>query len=210
MTHKNMQCYFKQNNIKHIDYKDIEIDDYDEWKKQHDDNEKEDEKLLLEFRAKYCLSEKEGQEYIQSKDSLNRMHKIIEKSKKEEADPAYQHAKKLKKISIVELEKQLNEALEKEKYVKLTLDKPEMGQYVIVPFTVQDADSSRKEYDSKHNLQKIIKKALEETNWRPMSEGTSYRLGYVYGRLKGYEREEDMANLFRTKTQERTSNTINF
>lgn len=190
------------------DYIDIEIDDYGEWKKQHDDNEKEDEKLLLEFRAQYCLSEKEGQEYIQSKDSLNRMHEIIEKSKKEEADPAYQQAKKLKKISIVELEKLLNEALEKKQYVKLTLDKPEMGQYVIVPFTVQDADTSRKEYDSKHSLQKIIKKALEETNWRLMSEGTSYRLGYVYGRLKGYEREDDMANLFRTKSSEKSSNTI--
>ena len=190
------------------DYKDIEIDDYDDWKKQHDDLERENEKLLLEYREKYCLSEKEGQEYILSKDSLNRMHEIIEKSKKEEADPAYQHAKKLKKISIVELEKLLNEALEKKQYVKLTLDKPEMGQYVIVPFTVQDADSSRKEYDSKHSLQKVIKKVLEETNWRLMSEGTSFRLGYVYGRLKGYEREDDMANLFRTKSSEKTSNAI--
>ncbi len=190
------------------DYKDIEIDDYDEWKKQHDDLERENEKLLLEFRTKYCLSEKEGQEYILSKDSINRMHEIIEKSKKEETDPAYQHAKKLKKISIVELEKLLNEVLEKEMYTKLTLDKPEMGQYVIVPFTVQDAESSRKEYDSKHKLQKIIKNTLEETNWRLMSEGTSFRLGYVYGRLKGYEREDDMANLFRTKSSEKTSNAM--
>lgn len=183
------------------DFIDIEVDDYDEWKVQQDIKRKEDEELLQNFRTKYCLSDKEGQEYIEAKSSLNRVSEIIKESEQKELDPAYQLAVKLKKISVVELEKLLSKALEKEKYTKLTLDKPEMGQYVIVPFTVQDANSSRKEYDSKHKLQKIIKKSLEETNWRLMSEGTTYRLGYVYGRLKGYEREEDIANLFRIKLQ---------
>jgi len=32
-----------------------------------------------------------------------------------------------------------------------------------------------------------------------MSEEVNYRLGYLSGRLKGYEREEDMTNLFRKK-----------
>lgn len=32
-----------------------------------------------------------------------------------------------------------------------------------------------------------------------MSEGMTYRLGYLYGRLKGYEREEDLLDLIKHK-----------
>lgn len=181
----------------HCDYKNVEVDDFDEWKKQRDKERKEDEALLQKYRGKYCLPEKEGQEFIHAKNSINQFHQILEDHKRKETDPAYGKAKQLKKLSVIELEKLLNKVLEKEKYIKLILDKPEIGLYVIVPFTVQDADTSRKKYDSTHKLQKVIKAVLEKTNWRLMSEGISYRLGYVYGRLKGYEREEDLANLVR-------------
>lgn len=30
-----------------------------------------------------------------------------------------------------------------------------------------------------------------------MSDGVMYRIGYVYGRLKGYEQEEDLMKLFK-------------
>ncbi len=32
---------------------------------------------------------------------------------------------------------------------------------------------------------------MRETNWRLMSDGISYRLGYLNGRLRAYEGEED-------------------
>ena len=178
-------------------YKNVEVDDFEEWRKERDKERKNDEELLKEYRSKYCLTDKEGQEYIQSRTSINNFHQMVGEQKRKDADPAYSKARNLKKLSVIELEKLLSLTLEKQKYVKLVLNSPEIGQYVIVPFTVQDADNSRKEYDSTHKLQRIIKDALIETNWRLMSEGTSYRLGYVYGRLKGYEREEDLANLVR-------------
>ncbi len=181
------------------DFKKVEEDDFEEWKKQQDKERKEDEELLHKFRTKYCMSEKEGQEYVSQKVLMEHLNRTMEESKRKETDPAYKKVKQLKKISVVELERLLNKALKKQKYRKLTFDKPEIGQFVIISFTVQDADSSRKEYDSTHELQRLIKNTLEKTNWRLMSEGTSYRLGYVYGRLKGYEKEEDLANLFRTK-----------
>ncbi len=183
----------------HCDYKNIEVDDFDEWKKQRDKERKEDEELLKKYRGKYCLSDKEGQDYVEYKLRLNNITELMKESDRKNADPTYQKAKQLKTLTVLELEKLLVKILEKDKYIKLTLDKPEMNQYVIVPFTVQDADTSRKEYDSTHTLQKVIKNALEETNWRLMSEGTSYRLGYVYGRLKGYEREDDLAEVIKRK-----------
>lgn len=99
----------------------------------------------------------------------------------------------------MELEKLLSEVLEKEKYTKLNFDKPEIERYVIVPFTVQDDYSSRKDYDSRNQIQKIIIKTLEDKNWRLMTEGVAYRLGYVSGRLKGYEREDDLIKLVSNK-----------
>lgn len=36
---------------------------------------------------------------------------------------------------------------------------------------------------------------LEDTNWRLASSGISYRLGYLTGRLRAFEREEDMRQL---------------
>ena len=79
----------------------------------------------------------------------------------------------------------------------MTLEKPDIDKFVIVWFTIQDADSSRKERDSEYKLRGLIKKILVGTNWRLMTEGVSYRLGYLSGRLKGYEREEDLVLLIK-------------
>lgn len=89
----------------------------------------------------------------------------------------------------------LAKILEKNGYVKLVFDKPEISQFVIIPFTVQDDNPKRKDRESELELRKIINKTLEKTNWRPMSEGMTYRLGYLYGRLKGYEKEDDLIKL---------------
>lgn len=179
---------------KHVE---TEVDDLSKKDTTWEKKQEKDRQLLAKYRAKYCLSEKEGDEYVRHTDQMKALMDSFKEKEKKEADPAFQKAKKLKKLGIVDLEKILTEVLEKEKYIKLSLDKPEMGKFVIVPFTVQDADSSRKEYDSTTKLRKLIKTTLEDTNWRLMTEGASYRLGYVYGRLKGYEREEDLMEIVR-------------
>lgn len=189
-------------------YVETEIDDLSKKDTTWEKKQEKDRQLLIKYRVKYCLSEKDGDEYVRHTDQMKALMDSFKEQEKKEADPAFQKAKKLKKLSIVELEKTLTETLEKERYIKLSLDKPEMGKFVIVPFTVQDADSSRKEYDSTTKLRKLIKKTLEDTNWRIMTEGASYRLGYVYGRLKGYEREEDLMEIVRKKRNEDESGFI--
>ncbi len=176
-----------------------EVDDFAKWEKKHDKEERENVELLKKYRTIYCLSDKEGQGHIEQTIRLDSVTALMKEDERKKADPAYQKTKQLKILTVLELEKLLLEALKKEKYIKLSFDKPEMDNYVIVPFTIQDADTSRKEYYNTHTLQKTIKNALETTNWRLMSEGARYRLGYVHGRLKGYEREEDLAELVRVK-----------
>jgi len=181
-------------------YKKNDVFDFKKSKEDRVKKDKKDKMLLSKYRKDFCLDEKTGQEYILNMDRITAFTKELKEQEEKLKDPAYQKAKNLKKLSVVELEKLLTKILEKEKYIKLIFDKPEMGQYVIIPFTVQEASSKRKEYDTINVLKKLLKNTLEETNWRLMTEGVSCRLGYVYGRLKGYEREEDLANLIRVKT----------
>ena len=64
-----------------------------------------------------------------------------------------------------------------------------------VGFNCLDTKSDRKDYDSIKTLEKLVKKRLIDTNWRMMSDGIHYRLGYLNGRIRAYEREEDLKNL---------------
>ncbi len=173
------------------EYKETEIDDLD-------DKKDADCKLLTDYREKYCFNDKEGTEYITTARQLQTHAEYMRDKEQKAADPAYQQAKNLKKLTITELEELVGKVIAKAKYQKLELGKPEIDRFVIVPFTAQDTDTSRKEYDSENQPKRLLKKALEDTNWRLMSDGISYRLGYVSGKLKGYEKEDDLANLIRT------------
>ncbi len=174
-----------------------ETDDFSKMRTDRIDRENREKELLKKHRADFCLSAAEGQEYLQSLVQLETLRKLAEKIELRQKDPDYKKAENLKKWNVVELEKTLSSELEKEQYLKLSFDKPEIGKYVIVPFTTQDADTSRKEKDSEYGLRKIFKKALQDSNWRLMSEGVSYRLGYLSGRLKGYEQEEDLVEIIK-------------
>ena len=89
----------------------------------------------------------------------------------------------------------LGPVLEKAGYTEFSLDKPEMGKDVFVGFNCLDSKSGREDYDSRKTLQKLVRKTLEDTNWRLMSDGISYRLGYLNGRLRAYEKEDDIKQL---------------
>ena len=93
------------------------------------------------------------------------------------------------------LVRSLAASLKKEEYINLDFSKPEIGRDIIINFTVQDNKTDRGEYDSRIQFQRTIKKALEKTNWRLMSDGAYYHLGILNGRLRGYEVEEDLLKL---------------
>jgi len=176
-------------------YKEIDVDDFDSDRERWEKEKAADLKLLTDFREKYCMNEVEGGEYVTLAMQLKSFYEHQAEKERKEANPAYHKALQLKKLTVIELEKLLIKSLDKGGFIKLTLDKPEIAKYVIISFTAQDSDSTRKEADSTNQLKKLLKKTLEDTNWRLMSEGVTYRLGYVYGRLKGYEREEDLMEI---------------
>jgi len=171
------------------------ITDFEKSRKEQEEKEAKHKKLLETYRKDFVLDDKSGQEYIEQMEAMEVASIIREEERQKYESPVYQRSLQLKKTTIIELEKLLIQSLEKAKYIKLSFDKPEIGQYVIVPFTIQDSDSSRKDRISSFELEKVIKDTLEDTNWRLLSNSIMYRLGFLEGKLKGYEQEEDMLKL---------------
>lgn len=128
---------------------------------------------------------------------MKSLNEMLQKDEAKKKDPAYQKAISLKKLKVVELNKLLKEATQKEGYIDLQFEKPEMGKFVAVPFVTQDDKPERSDYDSGSQLKKIINTTLEGTNWRLMNEGVHYRVGYLNGRLRCYESEDDLTELLR-------------
>lgn len=176
-------------------------EEHKKWLEERRLKEEEEKKLLEQYRDKYCLNDKEGKEYVETLEAMEVAHEVHEEEKEKYDDKAYQIAVNLKRLTVMELEKLLSETLEKEKYVKFTLDKPDMGRFVTIPFSVLDALSTRKSNDSQANLKKLIKEILEKTNWRLTDNTVSYRLGYLSGTLKAYEHEEDLLELAGAKKE---------
>lgn len=160
-------------------------------------------------RQRFCLSEKEGAEFIQGKENLERMGKLMDEIKeKEKNKDLYDKVKELKKLKITELEEMLAAILEKAGYIKLSFKTPEITKDVVVPFIVYDQRSDREGRASTYELEKLLRKSLVDTNWRLMTDGTSYRLGMLEGRLHGYEREEDLLGLVKTQEKKVSKNRI--
>lgn len=196
--HKCKACGYTRTEIENLAKHDEE---HKKWKEEQKKKETEDKKLLEKYREKYCLSDKEGKEYVETLEAMEVAHEVQEEEKRKYEDKSQQIVVNLKRLTVLELEKLLSGALEKEKYVKFTLANPDMGKFVTVPFTTLDSNSSRHQNVSEATLKKLIKDLLEDTNWRLMNNDVRYRLGYVSGTLKAYEREEDLLALVKPKKE---------
>lgn len=107
----------------------------------------------------------------------------------------YDAVKSVRKLKIAQLSELLTPVVSKKQYRDFKLGQPQLGREVSLGFNCLDAKDDREEYQSKKDLQKLIEKTLIDTNWRLMSDGVSYRLGYLSGRLRAYETEEDIKKL---------------
>ncbi len=200
--HKCKACGYTKTEIEDFAKHDEE---HKKWEEEQKKKEEEDKKLLEKYREEFCLSEKDGIEHVETLEALEVGHEVYEEEKQKYDDKAYQVAVNLKRLNVLELEKLLSEKLQKETYVKFTLEKPDMGRFVTIPFSVLDANSTRNPNISEATLKKLIKDTLEDTNWRLMSDGIHYRLGYLSGTVKAYEQEEDLLELSGAKKEVKSS-----
>lgn len=146
-----------------------------------------------EDRKRYCLSKEEGMNYISGREHLKQATALMKDS--EEHKEAYEAVEKIKTLSIVDLEHLLGTIVEQSGYTKLELGKPDTQRGLTIEFSLQDNTPGRSEYESVKPLQKLLQKTLAETNWRLMSDGITYRLGFITGRLRGYSGKEALLEL---------------
>jgi hypothetical protein len=137
-------------------------------------------------RLEFCLSEEKGIEYIQGLQRMESFSKIVEDIKeREDNKEKYDAIKKIRKLVFGEVQKLLEDTLIKGFYTNLQFKTPEMMKGVTVEFVVVDSKSGREKYDSRMMLKKLMDKTLKGTNWKLMSDGVSYNLGFLSGRIKG-------------------------
>ena len=160
-------------------------------------NEPEPVDKYLELDRKRFVFDKDMMfKYQQKLNHLVRRAKLhaTEQDKVEHVD-VYDGIKQIKKLKIAQLKELLEPIFTKDGYSDFKLGDPQIGREVSLDFSCLDTKDDREEYDSKKTLHKAIEKALEETNWRLMSAGVSYRLGFLSGSLRAYESEEDLKKL---------------
>ena len=170
------------------------------YKDKMDRSTKEEERSDPEYdkdRIHFCLEDKEFRDKLYEIQRGFEGMAALGKELKEKNDNKhiYDALKEVKKPKIAELTPLLSPLLEKAGYTEFSLDKPEMGRDVYIGFSCLDTKSDREDYDSRKTLKKLVDKALVDTNWRLMSDGINYRLGYLSGRIRAYEREEDLKKL---------------
>lgn len=154
---------------------------------------KEEEKIDPNFASdqkKYCLSDEEGRRYIEESQSMKELSDLLKDH--EENKDVFEAIKNIQKLTFLELQNLLTPILEKAGYLQFSFEKPEIQKDVILEFSMQDSKSGRVDRASAYDAQKLIKKTLAPTNWRLMSEGLNYKLGFLQGRLRGVLRERKL------------------
>lgn len=171
--------------------------------------EEEHDPYWEEDKARFLLTNEKVQEYLKGKQNLERLAEWGKKHKEREANKElYEAVAQIKKVNIGQLDSVLKPSIEKAGYTELTFDKPEINKDVYIGFSCLDGKPERVEYDSRKELKKVIESALSETNWRLMSDGISYRLGYLSGRVRAYEREDELLGLVNKKHAKKTKRTV--
>lgn len=176
-------------NCKHVEVQEVE--------KVVIEEEKEDTSFEKD-RARFCYG-KDGEEYLAWMKTAEELNTFLDKKKeKEENKELYDRVAALKKLSIPQVKQFLTEVLENEPYTNLAFEQPSMDRVVSIGFSIEDP-TDQGEYDSRTKLSRFLKKKLEETNWRLMSDGITYRLGVLTGRVRIYEKEEELVKLVENK-----------
>lgn len=185
------------------------IYDLDELEQSRAEREKYKNSLFMSYRSEFCLDEnsKEYKSYIHSLSSLETMKKLTAEFEGNSHDPVIPLIKSISIKTVIQLEDIINKSIKNKGYDRLVLGVPVIDKDVIIQFTLYDV-KGRPELESTYELKRIIKKALTDTNWRLMSEGITYNLGILSGRLRGYQGEKSIYELARQKYKKQTKSSF--
>lgn len=148
-------------------------------------------------KERFCLDDKAGHEYLEGRESLKRLKELTDKwEERDKNKELYDRVAKLNRLTIPLLKEHIAKALVGQLYSNLVFEKPDMARIVSISFSVDDV-SNDSDREACQKLKKLLNKLLVDTNWRLMSEGINYRLGILSGRLRVYEKEEELVKLIK-------------
>jgi len=143
-------------------------------------------------RKIYCLTDY-GNTFMEDLKSIESFMDICEKLQKDIKEKKKYNIDKIQRKTIPQIKEILATELSVNGFTDLSFEKPNASRYLTVPFTIIDS-TTRNEADSVRTLKKNLKTTLTYTNWR-LSGELEYRLGFITGKLKGVECEDDLLEL---------------
>lgn len=147
-------------------------------------------------KKRFCLTDEKGKKFLEEKIRLKEFLRVADELKEREQNKkVYEAIEKVQKLKIAELQKRITDAVTPQSYSDVRFAEPTMSKFVSIGVSCIDQKSDREEYDSRQALKKVVEGTLRGTNWRLMSNGISYRLGYLSFNLRAYETEEDIKKL---------------
>lgn len=156
--------------------------------------------------ARFCLSDKEGMEYMDTTAKLIHITNMMKEKEECEKDEAVnEEVARLQKLTAPQLETYLAPLLDRCHFNRFELHNPDVIRgSLVAAFTVQDQDG-RQEYDSRKAFKDALTAALTTTNWNLMSDGVSYKLGILTGRVRGIDDDKELFELVRIRKRGKNS-----
>lgn len=152
-------------------------------------------------RRRFCFDAATGKKFLARKAHITHIGELLEQGgysagiDSETVGAVAEAVAAIKTLKIAQVADTLTKAVAKSGYTEFKLGEPQIGREVAVPFSCLDNQPERESYDSRMGLGKLITSTLADTNWRLMSDGVRYRLGYLSGRLRAYENDEELRKL---------------
>lgn len=150
-------------------------------------NDKKIQPINEDDRKKYCT------DFVGRRDFIEDLESIAKINLNENKGDGYD-VKNVEKINLPKVEERLTKVIEHKGFIKLLFEQPKISGNVTVKFSVQDPTDRPAEKSIKL-LKKTIADELFPTNWRLMTTGISYRLGYLDGQIKGVDLKEDLIKI---------------
>ncbi len=152
--------------------------------------------ILERDKKFFCLTDERAvimQQYRQRWQEACRM--MDDEMERDNKKQVYDVVSKINVIKVADLIDTLRPAIEAAGFIELRFEKPNIAHEFSIEFSCLDKKSSRTDAQSQAALKKAIVTNLSGTNWRLTSDGISYRLGYLSGRVRAYEDEKGLAEL---------------
>jgi hypothetical protein len=151
-----------------------------------------DKPITEDDRKKYCEYYKGKRTFKEDLEAIANLKHIFNEQETEKL--VTEEISKIEKLTVPKIKERLLKVANDSGFLEFQTEKPDFGRNVIIEFSVQDP-SSHTGKESVKILCKAFNKSLFHTNWRLQNNGVSYRLGYLTGKLKAYESDEDLLKL---------------